>query len=256
MSDIITNEGVGHTTPFQNKIFPYDKSVVIYTPFYKYQAMLPYVMSLFQTAMVLERLGVKFDYWGQEAGFHVVWGVNESLTKFAESDYTDIIIIDSDESWNAQDVVKLLLSNKHVIGGTYRMKNRWDDYLGIYKRNEDGYIMGEMVSETNAIAEAERIPSGFLKVNKKVLTDYIKTYPEDYFYLNGVKSYKFFFDEIKEHQFTGMDYCFSDKMRALGYKLWIDPTLEISHWGMTEYKGNFDKYLRGLKAIQEVKKLG
>jgi hypothetical protein len=231
----------------------YDGSLIIYTPFYKYEAILPYVMSLFQTTLVLERLGIKFDYWGQEGGFHIEWSLNSALTKFAESDYTDFLIIDSDESWNPQDVVKLLLHKEKIVGGTYRMKNKWNEYIGVYKKGDDGALIGKISPQGTAIIESERIPSGFLKINKSVVENFIATYPDDYFYLHGVKAYTFFFNEIKNHQFTGMDYCFSDKIKSLGYKLYIDPTLEINHWGMTEYKGNYDKYLKGLKAINEVK---
>jgi hypothetical protein len=233
----------------------YDGGLVIYTPFYKYEALLPYCMSLFQTSVVLERLGVKFDYWGQEGGFHIESAINSALTKFTESEYTDFLIIDSDESWNPQDVVKLLLRPEEVIGGTYRMKNKWQQYVGMFQLDAQGFPMGRMTSGNTAIIEADRIPSGFLRIKKEVLQKFIATYPDDFFYLNGEKSYKFFFNEIVNNQFTGMDYCFSDKIKSLGYRLWIDPSLEIDHWGMTEYRGNYDKHLRGLKAIQDVKKM-
>lgn len=234
----------------------YNGKLIIFTSFYEHRALAEYCMSLYQTTRVLEKLGVNFDYWGQEGGFHIESSINSALTAFAEDpEATDIMMIDADESWKPEDVAKLLLRKEPVIGGTYRMKNNFSQYVGDFVKDENGNIKGKLTGENTAIAEANRFAAGFLRIKKEVLLKYIEAYPDDYFYLAGKKVYPFFWNEIKDHIFTGMDYCLSDKIKALGYQIWIDPAIEISHWGMTEYKGNYDKYLRNRKAIQDVKEM-
>lgn len=233
----------------------YNGKIIIFTTFYNRQTISDYTESLYKTALVLERLGIKQDYWSSEGGFHVEMALDESLTKFSESDATDILIIDSDEAWNPESVVKLLLHKAPIICGTYRKKNAWTEYIGNFKKNDEGYFLGQQVNDM-PIIEADRVPAGFLRIKKEVILRYIAVYSDNYYYINNKKIYSFFMNEIKNHQFTGMDYCFCDKLKSLGYKLWVDPALEIDHFGIIEHKGNFDKYLKGLKAIEDVKKMG
>jgi len=234
----------------------YDGKVILFTTFYNRQTISSYAESLYKTALVLERLGIKQDYWCSEGGFLVEIAIDQALTKFAESDATDILIIDSDEAWNPAAVVMLLMHKEEIVGGTYRTKNLWSAYIGDYKKTEDGHMMGIQKNEDNIIIEADRLPAGFLRIKKEVILKYIETYPDEYYNIKEEKVYSFFKNEIINHQFTSMDYALCDKFKALGYRLWVDPKLEIDHFGLTEYKGNFDKYLKGLKAIEEVKKMG
>jgi len=232
----------------------YDGKVILFTTFYNRQTISNYAESLYKTALVLERLGIKQDYWASEGGFLIEVALDQALTKFSESDATDFLIIDSDEAWNPAAVVMLLMHTEPIVCGTYRKKNAWAEYIGDFKKTEDGHVMGVQKNADCILIEADRIPAGFLRIKKEVILKYIEKYPEHY-YINGEKIYSFFKNEIINNQFTSMDYVISDKFKKLGYQIWIDPALEIDHFGLTEYKGNFDKYLRGLKAIEDVKKM-
>jgi len=233
----------------------YDGKLIIFTCFYKYDVLSTYTKSLYQTAVVLEKLGIKHDYWTVENCFHIESAMASTLTKFAhDPEATDILLIDADESWNPEDVVKLLMWPQAVVGGTARMKNNWEQYVGRFKKDKDGDHVG-IERPQGVLLEMDRIPAGFLRLKKEVLLKYIETYPEDYFILEGQQVYKFFWNEIKDRIFTGMDYCFSDKVKNMGYQLWVDPTIRIGHWGTVGFEGDYDKYLRGLKAIQDVEKM-
>jgi len=231
----------------------YDGKVILFTTFYNRQTISSYAESLYKTALVLERLDIKQDYWNSEGGFHIEIAIDQALTRFAESDATDFIMIDSDEAWNPAAIVMLLIHEEPIVCGTYRKKNAWAEYIGDFKKTEDGHVMGVQKNADCILIEANRVPAGFLRLKKEVVLKYIETYPDDYYYVAGVKTYSFFKNEIKNHNFTGMDYCLCDKFKEMGYQLWIDPALEIDHFGIIEHKGNFDKYLKGLKAIEDVK---
>jgi len=232
----------------------YKGKLIIFTPFYNYQTVSPYARSLCQTAIVLMKMGIDFDYWEIEGGFHVEVAINEALTRFSESDATDFLMIESDESWNPVSVVDSLLHVDPIVAGTYRMKNGKLDYIGDYNRDNKGRLLGKTVEKGRFLLEAFRVPAGFLRIKKEVVLKYIETYPDSYFWLNNKKVYPFFFNEIIDHTFTGMDLCLSDKLRELGYQIWVDPMFEIDHWGMAKFTGNFDKYLKELKDKEKQEK--
>jgi hypothetical protein len=230
----------------------YNGKVVIATCFYKKQTIADYCHSLCSTVIVLERLGIKFDYWPIMGDFHIERGLNGALTKFLEeTDYTDIILIDSDESWNPQDIVRLLLHEEEVVGGLYLQTNKIRRYPAVLKTAEDGSHLGRMLPDGNCILEAERMPSGFMRINRSALEKFVAHYPDEWFWIEDKKIRSFFVNEVIDHVFYGMDIALSEKLRKSGVRLWVDPICDITHWGLTEYQGTYDQYLRNLKTTQD-----
>ena len=236
-------------------MIPYTGKLVIFTTFYKQQALSCYCDSLYQTAVLLERLGIKNDYWSNRGDFHVERSINKALTAFLTSDATDLLIIDSDEEWRSQDIVRLLMHKEEIVGASYRTTTKVPRYLGELKTAEDGSYLGRILPDGNALLEAYRVPSGFLRIKKSAIQKYVDAYPDDYFFqdIDGMaeKVYPFFWNEIKDHIFHGMDYALSDKWRSIGLRLWIDPMIQIGHWGLTEYKADLDTYLRVKKDLKD-----
>ena len=232
----------------------YNGKLIISTCYYKCQAYSAYCASLAGTVLLLERLGVNFDIWPNSGDFYITRAFNQLLSTFVEDpDATDFLNIDSDQSWNPEGVIRFLLRPEEILAGSYRCTNAWNNYVGVIVRDEDNTPLGKLIDEDTAILKAQRLPAGFLRLKKEPLQKYIEAYPEDYFWVGDTKTYRFFWDEVEDHQFISMDYRFADKMRALGYDLWIYPDINISHWGLTEHKGNLDQHLRAVKAIKDVK---
>lgn len=231
----------------------YSGKVVITTHFYKHQAYLEYIHSLVATVIVLERLGIKFDYWPVSGNFHMESCFNDSLTRFMDTeDVTDLFMIDSDESWGAEHFVRLLLHEEDIVCGVYLQCNpNKKNYPVIFKTADDGSHLGKMLPDGNCLMKAERIPGGFLKVSKAALRKWADANPDEWFWFEGRKAYKFFTNEFKDNIFHGMDFTFSDKMKGIGYELWVDPIVEVKHWGITPFEGSIDAHLRLLKTNQE-----
>ena len=235
----------------------YPGKLIIFTSFYRQQALAQYASSLVVTIMALERLGIEYDYWPGRSDFHVERSINDALSKFAnDPEATDFLNIDSDHSWSADAVIRLLLHPELVVAASYKMTNAWDSYTGVIVRDEDGDVRGKWDEQdkTARLLAADRIPAGFMRLKKEVLQKYIEAHPDDYWMDGDRKVYRFFWNEVKDHVFTGMDFCFSDKLKALGYDLWIDPNLKINHWGVTKFEGHLDQYLRNEKAFDEIKR--
>jgi hypothetical protein len=106
-------------------------NLYILTPSYGGSVFVNYMCSLIQTIDLCNKLGVKI---------HVEFCKNDSLVSRArnnlvakamyDKEMTHIMFIDSDISWDAMDVFKLLLSEKELIGGIYPLKHYyWEKLL-------------------------------------------------------------------------------------------------------------------------------
>lgn len=237
---------------------PYEGRVAIVTSFNSYHAYAPYTIALARTCGVLSKLGVEWDYLARPADFHIERAINNTLTEIMErGDYTDVMMIDSDESWRPEDIVRLLLHPEEIVGGTYRMKNNADEYVGSLKY-EDGVPVGRMLPDGTALLEAERLAGGFLRIKVSALRKWAAAYP-DLISIEPDGTKVQFFSRLHAPDSEGrlfvycQDMAFSKRWRDIGGQLWLDPMVQVGHWWFTEHPGDFDAYLRGRKSVEEAK---
>lgn len=234
-----------------------DMFLVICSFFYKHNCLQEYAASMVGTAMILERLGIKYDYWSVAGNFHMDYVVNSNIQKFLDHpEATDLLIIDVDESWNPQHLVRLLLHEEECVCGVYLQTNReptMRKYPVLLKTDEEGHHLGKMLPDKNCLLKADKMPSGFLRIKKTALEKFVKAYPDDWYWSDEKKVHIFFQNEVRDHVFHGMDFVFTEKLKACGVDLWVDPICDISHWGPMEYRGTLDEYLRALKIMQDNK---
>jgi hypothetical protein len=234
----------------------YGGKLVIFTPFYEGRAFAGYTHSLALTAMVLEKLGIKWDYWLSSGDFHVERAINKALTNFLESDYTDFVCIDSDEAWNPDGLLRLVAHDEAIVGGAYRKKNRWTEWTATLQL-DDARVPKGKITKTGPLLQADRLPFGFLRLTKQPLLKYREKFPERWYHDTAddkdqtpIKVTQFITTQLRDHQFFSQDFAFSEDMKSLGYQLWLEPNITIGHFGLVEHIGNLDKYLRDLKAEQ------
>lgn len=226
----------------------YGGSLVIFTSFYEQRGYAGYIHSLAKTQMVLERIGVKYDYWPSAGDFHIERAVNLALTNFLASEYTDFLCIDADESWDVEGMLRLVSRPDDVVGGLYKMKNRWNAWTGTMK-TVAGVPDGKMQDGTPMI-EAQALPFGFLRLKKAPLLAYQAAFPDRWYWHDGVKVTQFLTTAIRDHEFFSQDVNFCLDLKTLGFQLWIEPNVTIGHFGLVEHIGNLDKELQELKAQQ------
>lgn len=236
---------------------PYKGKVAIFTSFYNKLAFAPYIGSLATTLGTLSKCGIDWDYWCRMSDFHIERAVNDALTlAMNRDDITDILIIDSDESWKAEDVVRLLLLPGSLVGASYRMKNRWETYVGQIKI-KDGVPVGKMMPDGKPLIEARKVSAGFMRIKKEVLKKYHDAYPEMRSNEEGEGTETtIFFERMRKGQTVYcQDMAFCEKLEAIGVDMWIDPTIKVSHWGFSEYEGDLDGFLKGADMTQASGKL-
>lgn len=233
-------------------MIPYTGKLAIFTSFYSHYAYAPYVISLAQTLGVLSALGVKWDYLARPSDFHIERAINNTLTELMErDDFTDVLLIDSDESWDPKGVVRLLLHSEEIVAGSYRMKNAWEKYVGslIWR---DNCPVGKMLPDGTALLEADRVAAGFLRIKVSALRKWAAAYPDLVSQEPDGAKVQFFSRTLAENgEMMCQDMAFSKRWRDIGGQLWIDPTIKIGHWGMEFHEGDLDKFLRAQAALSQ-----
>lgn len=222
----------------------YHGKLALFTPFYDYRGHAPYLTSMISTVMMIERLGIEWDYFHIYGDFHFDRALNKALTDFMRSDFTDMILVDSDLKWSPEGMLRLLFHDDvEVVAGSYRRKNAWHSYVGEYTTGERGIPRGIFAKDGLPLLEASRIPGGFTRFRKSALQKYADAYPEMHYADGDSTSVAFFYAGIQNNEFFSHDYLLSEKWKAIGVNLWLDPNITLTHYGTVGYEGNLQKHL-------------
>jgi len=189
---------------------------------------------------------------------------------------THIMFIDNDISWDPMDIMKLILSEKELIGGIYPLK-RYDwskltkpdnrniiDQL-IAKKNDS--ILSNIVSDelmiqhnllnyninyidnclqiNNNTAKVKHLATGFMMIRREVFTKMIKEFPQTKYVddVNFLKpeenefAYALFDCGVHEGHYFSEDWLFCDRWSKMGESIWMDVSIVLIHSGVEDYKG-------------------
>jgi hypothetical protein len=224
------------------------RSVLICTP--SVHPKWEYAQALFATGTLLATEGIK-------AGLVIVGG-SSNLPKarnalcawFLTSEFDDLLFIDDDMAWKAGAVIRLLASDKPIIGAVGRRKA---DKVTWCLRFLEGSQNSLHQDEFGAL-EVEMLGTGMLKISREALQGIIAarpdlkhTNPDDDMPAEVAAHYYRFFRFGDQDE--GEDYMFSALWRSLGGSVWVDPEIELGHIGEKEYLGRFADIL--VAVVQE-----
>ena len=152
---------------------------------------------------------------------------NKLLSIFIESDCDELILIDSDQAWEPEDLIKLVNSDKDFIGAPVMLKteNRYNVSFEKYS-NED-------------IMEVNYVGTGFLKISKKVAKEVFNVSKK----YNSDKDAMAFEIAVIDDEILSEDFSFCKKWKSIGGKIFIDTTINPYHIGSATFRGNFKDYL-------------
>jgi hypothetical protein len=208
------------------------KKVLIATPALDQKVDCYFTNSLCQSI----RLGLKNDI-----DINCVMLANESILPMARNElmylayteeYDDVVFIDADELWEPQGLIDIIQSPKDVVCLPVVNKTDRKEEYNIWfkpdsKMDSDGYI------------SLDKTGAGFLKLSKKAIIDLYESNPHLHF-RNKVLSLIFNYEQDAE-SFIGEDITVSNKLKELGYDIWMNPKYTVYHIGNKMYTGNFAK---------------
>jgi glycosyltransferase involved in cell wall biosynthesis len=248
----------------QKNFNPTKMKVVFATPFYMSQEYSHFGESMIYTCTMLTQAGIDWELIRVNGDSYVDRAKNTIVANFLETDGTDLIMIDSDEQWHPSAIGRLLQHPEDIVAAAYPFKNNWGQFAGNPLTTViDGvnqYSAWRELTDGSCLLEAYNISGGFVRIKRAALEKYADAYPDDV-YLDDYawpgrpgRIYTAYFQcDIKNHQRYGEDAYFSRRMREAGVRLWIDPNITITHYGIKGWEGNFHQHI--LKSPEEIAKI-
>jgi len=248
----------------------------ILTPCYGSSCNINYVESLIMSINFFKTLNLNYKIYFCHNDSLVSRARNNLMAK-AMSDIltTHIIYIDSDIRWDPYDIIKLIMSEKDIIGGIYALKKyNWNkllipNYVSILidnKRNTqlDSLISDEKMIQNNLLryninykseqieinnnmTEVKHLATGFMMIKREVIEKMMKEYSntkykDDVGFLSDTEdkyTYALFDCGVIDNHYYSEDWLFCDRWSKIGGEIWVDITIKLVHYGIESYDGNY-----------------
>lgn len=124
-----------------------------------------YTFSLNDARLTLESAGIQTAYCLLSGNCHVDDARNTVVKEFLGSDCTDLVFIDADVSFEAEDLVKLCGFDVDLVGGVYPWR-RWD---GERVASMPVRLLQGAEPRDDGLIEVEGLPTGFMRIRRSVL---------------------------------------------------------------------------------------
>ena len=173
----------------------------------------------------------------------LVQRVRNRYFKIAYDNSFDVLFfIDADIGWKSEDFIKLVLSDKDMIGGGYRKKQDVEE-LYTFKVKGDTEETFEITPDSDGLLEVNGLGCGFLKISSNCFKQLFETEPNYYTGNDGIT--KIISDCVVNDQkhFISEDIVLGFKWQQLGGKVYVDTNIELIHSGNKHYTGNVNTWL-------------
>lgn len=238
----------------------------IATPCYGGALTEPYFKSTLRLVFFADKHGIPLQF-GTVANESLVTRARNTLVAFfMQSDCTHLVFIDADIEYQVDDFVRLFAANKDVAVGAYPKKGvNWEAIKQFVKANpeaspqevhqagSDYAINFNFKDPTSRAIEIEEglialkdAGTGFMMIKRECIEKLMKAHPELQYNndLNVDKSidkwsYALFDTKIdSDRRYLSEDYTFCRRWQALGGSIWLDPFINLNHFGFSAFPGN------------------
>jgi len=239
----------------------------IATPCYGGNLTEPYFKSVLKLVFFCDKHQIPLQF-GTIANESLVTRARNTLVAFfMQSDCTHLVFIDADIEFQVDDFIRLFAANKDVAVGAYPKKGiNWDGIKGFVLANPeaDGKMMHQAGSDyainfqfksveektievQNGLIALKDAGTGFMMIKRSTIETMMKAHPELQYNndLNIDKSldkwsYALFDTMIdtESKRYLSEDYTFCRRFQKLGGQVWLDPYINLTHYGFTGFPGN------------------
>lgn len=217
------------------------RKVFVAIPAYTGQVHVGAAASLVQSAYEVAADGVLLDVRMQAGDSLITFARNLLLAQFLASDCTDLVFVDSDISWEAGALLRLLSHPVDFVAGAYRYKRDDEDY-------PIGWLPKDELHAENGLLEVARVPFGFVRLTRAAcyrMTAVAADKPFRHRSAPEIQCHAIFDLEYRDGTYIGEDFVFCDRWRGQGGKVWLDPELSLTHHGQKSYPGHIGNWLKG-----------
>lgn len=204
------------------------EGICFFTPCYGGMLVAAHYQSCMQLKADLTLSGIPHD-WAIAWNESLVPRARMELTAtFLKTDWSHMMWIDADIDFKSDDVIKLWNLNADIAVGVYRMKKP----ESIYAAWKDGKLITDL-NQFEGPTEVDLAGTGFMLINRKVIEKLAET-AEVYDGPNGEVPGLYMMPIINRH-LDSEDYYFCRKAREAGFKIVMDPSVRLGHWGLYRF---------------------
>ena len=270
----IESSTVSYDTVIKNYLKNNNPVVHILTPCYGSSCFVNYVTCIMATRQLFNVYNIPL---------HINFCKNDSLITRARNnliakamnnpEMTHILFIDNDITWDPLDILKLIISDKELVGGIYPYKNyNWDklkepDVIqnilnkknnSFFKNTSDNEIIQHSLLEYNLnyksnnmevknnLIEVRHIATGFMLIKRNVIEKLFEAHPttkyvDDINYLSKDEekfAYALFDCAVIENHYFSEDWLFCHRWSQINGQIFTDISINLQHTGLEDYNGS------------------
>lgn len=204
-------------------------SILFCTPCYGGMVHAAHMGSCLRLKEELTKIGLVHDW---------LLGTNESLVprarmemtaSFLGTKYSHMMWIDADLGFEPQDVAKLWNLETDIAVGVYAMKKRDAQWFAAWK---DGALVKDLDQFKEPI-EVDYAGTGFMLLSRKAI-EAVAAKSESYEGPNG-RVPAIYMMPIHNDGLESEDYHFCRRARECGFKIIMDASVRLKHWGQYAY---------------------
>lgn len=211
------------------------RRVLIGTPCYDGRTDVWYNDSLNNTIRIAKQHHIQLDVVYMSYDSLVQRARNDIVKLAVAHEFDDLIFIDSDQGWESEWVFRLLKHPVDVVGGAVPKKT---DAQELYNVRINDLSACHLPLST--LISVDGIGTGFLRLSKKAL---LSLWWEAEPYRNEGKESRMVFDvRVVNGELVSEDNVACNKLKELGFQIWLDRTMTCSHIGIKKWTGDFNAY--------------
>jgi len=220
------------------------KRVLIGTPCYDGKIDVWYANSVVNCVRIAEAKGVFI---------HPIWLSYDALVQRARNDlmsialnqgYDCLVFVDSDVEFSPEWLLELIESEEDVIGGTYPKKGETESYPVKALTDQNGELL--LVPDSRGLLEVLGLGTGFVKISRAAIQALWDTSPVYKNTETGTDNRMMCNVEVRNGVFMSEDILLFERLRDMGFRVWLDPKMTCNHTGNKKYRGDFLQYLKGI----------
>jgi hypothetical protein len=179
---------------------------------------------------------------------------------FLKSDYDFLLFIDADQSFEPEDIIRMVEYNKEIIAAPVPMKSiNWENVISATAKGKTNYetysgnfninflpnSKGNQIN-INEPYEVSRVGTGMMLIKREVFVKLIENSKIASYTAVDVSGsvnsgeivYAFWESAIKENILMSEDYNFCEMWKEIGGKIFIDLAARVQHHGSYIFKGS------------------
>jgi hypothetical protein len=273
------SEAIKQSKEFENTVKSYvlknKPCVAILTPCFASITYVDYMCCLIKTIEMFRYFNIQIVIEFCKNDSLVSRARNNLIAKaMTNSNVTHMVFIDNDIVWDPIEIIKLLLSDKPLVGGIYPLKQyKWDRITNpenlkalIEKKGKSQLkqipdkniiqfnlldynvnFLDTTIQVENNITKVKHIATGFMMIQREVIEKMMVAFPstkytDDVSFLTTSENkfaYALFDCGVEDDHYYSEDWMFCHRWSKMGGDIYVDVSINLTHIGIESYHGSF-----------------